>query len=379
MLERPSKLTSYRFDQLADQINQRVMPAEADVERYVGLEHLDPDSLRIRRWGDPSEVESTKLRFEPGDIIFGKRRVYQRKVAVADTDGICSAHAMVLRAKPDTVLPEFLPFFMQSDLFMERALSISVGSLSPTINWKALAKEEFLLPPIQEQARLVEALSAARDVVESLKNLHYASNKSHVALCRQLFRISNNGKPPATADMPGGWQLVSLADVVDFQNGKRVPLKSSDRAQRQGQYPYYGASGIIDHINAYIFEEDLVLLSEDGANLIDRSTPIAFIAIGKYWVNNHAHVLRPIPPYSNELIVEYLDNLSLAPFITGSAQPKLNKAAAEKIPIPMLDETSALFFKEGLGKSRQVIADVKRRLEMAQTIQKRLLLETVAK
>ncbi|MDP7152038.1 MAG: restriction endonuclease subunit S [Paracoccaceae bacterium] len=161
MLERPSKLTSYRFDQLADQINQRVMPAEADVERYVGLEHLDPDSLRIRRWGDPSEVESTKLRFEPGDIIFGKRRVYQRKVAVADTDGICSAHAMVLRAKPDTVLPEFLPFFMQSDLFMERALSISVGSLSPTINWKALAKEEFLLPPIQEQARLVETLLAA--------------------------------------------------------------------------------------------------------------------------------------------------------------------------------------------------------------------------
>lgn len=168
MLERPSKLTSYRFDQLADQINQRVLPSEADVERYVGLEHLDPDSLRIRRWADPSEVESTKLRFEPGDIIFGKRRVYQRKVAVADTEGICSAHAMVLRAKPDTILPEFLPFFMQSDLFMERALSISVGSLSPTINWKALAKEEFLLPPIQEQARLAEALMASTALVESL-------------------------------------------------------------------------------------------------------------------------------------------------------------------------------------------------------------------
>lgn len=92
MLERPSKLVSYRFDQLADQINDRVMPDEADVDRYVGLEHLDPDSLRIRRWGDTSEVESTKLLFKPGDIIFGKRRVYQRKVAVADFEGICSAH-----------------------------------------------------------------------------------------------------------------------------------------------------------------------------------------------------------------------------------------------------------------------------------------------
>ncbi|SDR39758.1 restriction endonuclease subunit S [Pseudovibrio sp. Tun.PSC04-5.I4] len=171
MLERPSKLTSYRFDQLADHISQRVMPAEADVERYVGLEHLDPDSLRIRRWGDPSEVESTKLRFEAGDIIFGKRRVYQRKVAVADTEGICSAHAMVLRAKPDTVLPEFLPFFMQSELFMERALSISVGSLSPTINWRALAKEEFLLPSIQEQVRYVEAFQAMSSSIECHKEL----------------------------------------------------------------------------------------------------------------------------------------------------------------------------------------------------------------
>ena len=172
MLERPSKLTSYRFDQLADQISQRVMPAEAEVERYVGLEHLDPDSLRIRRWGDPSEVESTKLRFEPGDIIFGKRRVYQRKVAVADSEGICSAHAMVLRAKSDTVLPEFLPFFMQSDLFMERALSISVGSLSPTINWKALAKEEFLLPSIQEQGRLVEVFIAAQGQIFALEEVN---------------------------------------------------------------------------------------------------------------------------------------------------------------------------------------------------------------
>lgn len=125
----------FRFDQMATLINDRVdNPAESGVERYVGLEHLDADSLRIRRWGEITDVESTKLRFHPGDIIFGKRRVYQRKLAVADFEGICSAHAMVLRAKADVALPDFLPFFMQTDRFMERALEISVGSLSPTIN-----------------------------------------------------------------------------------------------------------------------------------------------------------------------------------------------------------------------------------------------------
>jgi hypothetical protein len=239
MLERPiSKAgwTRVRFDQIATQINDRVdNPADAGVERYVGLEHLDPDSLRIRRWGEPSDVESTKLRFQPGDIIFGKRRVYQRKVAVADFEGICSAHAMVLRAKTGAVLPEFLPFFMQSDLFMERALSISVGSLSPTINWKALAAEEFLLPPIQEQARLVEAslaiegtVNAYREKIETLSGLrmsflndHFLPRlKSGVPL-KSVVSLRSGGTPSRSnaAFWGGGFPWASGKDLkVRFLN-----------------------------------------------------------------------------------------------------------------------------------------------------------------
>ena len=155
----------HRFDEMAVMVNDRIEdPAEADVEYYVGLEHLDSESLSIQRSGSPSDVEATKLRFRAGDIIFGRRRVYQRKLAVAHFDGICSAHAMVLRAKPEVAWPEFLPFFMQSDLFMERAKEISVGSLSPTINWEALAKEVFTLPPLEEQRRIAEVLSAATNL-----------------------------------------------------------------------------------------------------------------------------------------------------------------------------------------------------------------------
>ncbi len=158
-----------RFDEMAVIVNDRIDdPSKANLERYVGLEHLDSDSLKIRRWGSPSDVEATKLLFRSGDIIFGRRRVYQRKLAVADFNGICSAHAMVLRAKPEIVLPEFLPFFMQSDLFMERAKEISVGSLSPTINWKTLAKQEFALPSLKEQERMAAVLEAASRVMQLL-------------------------------------------------------------------------------------------------------------------------------------------------------------------------------------------------------------------
>lgn len=172
-----------KFGDMAECVNDRVDdPSKAGVDRYVGLEHLDPETLTIRRWGTPDEVESTKLRFRPGDIIFGKRRAYQRKLAVADFEGICSAHAMVLRAKPNTVLPEFLPFLMQSDMFMERAVAISVGSLSPTINWKTLAAEEFALPPLEEQRRMAQALSAADASWQSLTEASVASETTATAL-----------------------------------------------------------------------------------------------------------------------------------------------------------------------------------------------------
>lgn len=152
---------------------------------YVGLEHLDTDSLKIRRWGTPSDVKATKLIFRKGDIIFGRRRVYQRKVAVAEFDGICSAHALVLRAKSEIVLPEFLPFFMQSNLFMERAKAISVGSLSPTINWKTLAKEEFALPPIEEQRRMAKLLHSVKETDEKIQALEFQHNFLKLSLIEQ--------------------------------------------------------------------------------------------------------------------------------------------------------------------------------------------------
>jgi type I restriction enzyme S subunit len=169
---------------MADNITERVDdPSAAGVQYYVGLEHLDPESLKIRRWGTPDDVEATKLRFQPGDIIFGRRRAYQRKLAVADFEGICSAHALVLRAREDTVAKEFLPFFMQSDAFFERALTISVGSLSPTINWKTLAQQEFAIPPLDEQRRIADILWAADEAIEKTNDCLDA----HVGLSKSLL------------------------------------------------------------------------------------------------------------------------------------------------------------------------------------------------
>ena len=170
----------YRFDEMVQNVSERVEPSQTDLDMYVGLEHIDPDTLHLSRNGHPSDVEGTKLRFYKGDIIFGRRRAYQRKTALATTDGICSAHAMVVRAKEDVVDPMFLPFLFHSKNFIDMAITISVGGLSPTINWKDIAKQEFLLPPKAEQKSLAELLWAADEVVEKEKR-----EKSQLDLYRQ--------------------------------------------------------------------------------------------------------------------------------------------------------------------------------------------------
>lgn len=204
-----------RFDEMAQLVNDRIdNPAESGVERYVGLEHLDSESLKIRRLGKPSDVEAQKLRFQPGDIIFGKRRAYQRKVAVADFEGICSAHAMVLRAREETIVKDFLPFFMQSETFFERALSISVGSLSPTINWKSLAEQKFTIPPKDEQRRIAEILWAVDEVVS-----RYQKCANETMFLQQVFMESRL----SVESSHESWQTVTLADVCFVQSGQVNP------------------------------------------------------------------------------------------------------------------------------------------------------------
>jgi len=146
-------------------------PQNSGLERYVGLEHIDPESLHIQRWGLISEGTSFTRRFRKGQVLFGKRRAYQRKVAVAGFDGLCSSDILVFEPKDDRLLPELLPFICQSDGFFEHALDTSAGSLSPRTKFKELARYEFPLPPLDEQRRIAEILWAADRAINNFEKL----------------------------------------------------------------------------------------------------------------------------------------------------------------------------------------------------------------
>lgn len=164
-------MSKYRFDQIAINSTAKKKPTEEDKYHYIGLEHLDSQNLIVSRWGSEVAPKGEKLLMKKGDVLFGKRRAYQRKVAIAPFDGIFSAHGMVLRPNEEVVDKDFFPMFLSSDYFLDAAIAISVGSLSPTINWKDLARLEFDLPPMEEQKKLAEVLWSINDTLQAYQKL----------------------------------------------------------------------------------------------------------------------------------------------------------------------------------------------------------------
>ncbi len=169
---KPQSWRKVAFGDVVRNVDETIRdPQNSGLERYVGLEHIDPESLHIQRWGLISEGTSFTRRFRKGQVLFGKRRAYQRKVAVAEFDGLCSSDILVFEPKDDRLLPELLPFICQSDGFFEHALDTSAGSLSPRTKFKELARYEFPLPPLDEQCRIAEILWAADRAINNFEKL----------------------------------------------------------------------------------------------------------------------------------------------------------------------------------------------------------------
>ncbi|WP_282773618.1 restriction endonuclease subunit S [Phaeodactylibacter xiamenensis] len=348
---------SFRFDEIAQKISERVDPAATDLEVYVGLEHLDPDSIHIRRKGKPTDVKGEKLRCYPGDVIFGKRRAYQRKAALIDFHGICSAHSFIFRAIPEIIDPKLFPFFLHSDQFMHRAVDISVGGLSPTINWRELKHQEFLLPPKDQQAQIAELLWAMDEVVEGKVQIVENLSLLKKSKLKDVFNRKVCDK-------------VKVGDISENLDNKRIPIAKSKRIK--GTTPYYGASGIVDYVEGHTHDEPILLISEDGENLNSRKLPIAYEVDGKSWINNHAHVLR-ITRASRYLVKEYFNFADVSDYITGGTRPKITKGMLTVMPIYLPKSGLEAIAEHRLVSIDYSITSCKQYIMKAKSLQKSLI------
>ena len=246
-------MKSYKFSDIAYNITEKKIPDSGDEKLYIGLEHLDSGSLYVTRWGGDIELKGEKLIMRKGDILFGRRNTYLRRASIAPHDGIFSAHGMIFRPKTDVVDSSFFPFFIASDYFMNEAIRISVGSLSPTVNWGTLKNLEFILPDIPQQKQYAKLLWAFEQTKEAYKRLIISTDDLVKSQFVEMFGDTNNN--PKKLDVKK-WE-----DVFITTTGKL----DSNAMVEGGQYPFFTCAKEIFQIDKYAFDCEALLLAGNNA------------------------------------------------------------------------------------------------------------------
>jgi type I restriction enzyme S subunit len=238
---------------------------------------------------------------------------------------ITAVDCTIVRFDPKQVVPAFFNYYSQSHDYLSAVDSETTGTTRKRISRSKLGLMPIPVPPLPEQQRIVGILDEASEGIATAK----ANAEKNLQNARGLFEshlqsvFSQRGK---------GWVEKTLGETCENLDSNRVPITRNKRIA--GEYPYYGASGVVDHVSDYIFDEDLLLVSEDGANLLARTYPIAFSVSGKVWVNNHAHVLRFADLVTQRFMEFYLNSIKLDSYVSGMAQPKLNQKSLNSIPVP---------------------------------------------
>ncbi len=247
-----------------------------------------------------------------------------------------NSFCFIFRPEKDLLDPTFGGYLFRGSVFRKEIAAHAKGSTRFNLSKHDFLGVSILFPESkQEQKKIAEILTSVDEEIQKTDEIIAMTKKLKHGLTQQLFTKGighTKYKKTEIGEIPRDWEIVNLNDISSNLDNKRIPITKSKR--ESGSYPYYGATGIVDYVGDYIFDEELLLISEDGANLKDRNYPIAFTAIGKYWVNNHAHLQRFEDRFLQKYIQDYLNMINLEPFLTGMAQPKLNKDRLFSIPIP---------------------------------------------
>jgi type I restriction enzyme, S subunit len=319
------------------------------------------------------KIESTdlpKYRLANGDIVFARTGATTGKsfLVTNPPEAVFASYLIRLRLRDKKLLPPFLSLFFQTDGYWKSIKDGSTGSAQGGFNATKLGALSIPVPPLPEQQRIVRLLTEAFEGIARAKR----NAEKNFQNARALFE----SRVHSLFMQRDGWLETTLDRLSTNLDSKRVPITKNVR--KRGEYPYYGASGIVDYVADYIFDGDTLLVSEDGANLLARSTPIAFSVTGKYWVNNHAHILKFENMATQKFVENYLESIQLDEYITGAAQPKLTQSALNSIPIPipknLTDQAKVVQSIETISKEAKHLESIyQQKLASLEALKKSLL------
>lgn len=313
----------------------------------------------------PEGVSRSRMVYE-GDFILSNSMSFGRPYIMKTKGCIHDGWLVLHQPKLD---PDYLYHALSSDLVFSQFDRLAAGSTVRNLNIGLAKSVEIPFPPLSEQRRIVGILDEAFAGIAAAK----AAAEQNLQNARALFESHLNA---VFTQRGKGWVNTTVDQISTNLDSQRIPITKSVR--KSGKYPYYGASGIVDHVADYIFDCEALLVSEDGANLLMRSTPIAFSVSGKYWVNNHAHILKFKHRATQRFVEFYLESIALDEYVTGAAQPKLTQKALNSIPIPIPEsvEEQAKIVKslDALSAETARLSSLySRKLELLEELKKSLL------
>jgi type I restriction enzyme S subunit len=336
-------MARYRFDEIAENSIEKRKPLPEDKDRYIGLEHLDPGSLVVSRWGAEVAPIGVKLVMKKGDVLFGRRRAYQKKVAIAPFDGIFSAHGMVLRPRKEIISEKLFPFFISSDYFLNSAISISVGSLSPTINWQDLKELTFSIPPMDKQDKIADVFISMHELKEAYVRLLDATEELVKLRFLEIFGDMKTN--------PFGWEQSTIGECCTLKSGTTLPIEVENEGGpipyvKVGDMNYPGNERYIVTSSRYVseataekklFEVGSVLFPKRGGAISTnkkRMTKLPVCAdLNVMGVSSNGKLLP-------EYLLAYFDMIDLGALADGSSVPQINNKniAPLVISIPPMEE-----------------------------------------
>jgi type I restriction enzyme, S subunit len=345
---------------------------------------------------DPAELPLDRNPYlNAGEIIVVRSGAYTGDSAIVPPalEGAIAGYDMV--ATVTHASAQFVAYGLLSKYVLEdQILLLTLRAAQPHLNAEELGSVIFAMPPTRhEQERIAAyldascvaidaAVAAKRRQLETLDALRKSTIKRAVTQGLNPLVKTQRTEVEWIPEMPHHWRLVRVKDVMEFFNTVRVPLSAAERGVMvEKAYDYYGASGVIDKVESYLFDGTYILIAEDGANLLTRSKPLAFLATGKFWVNNHAHILKPRWGGDDTFFVNLLESQDFSLFVTGAAQPKLtmDNLGRFKLAVPRVAEQKeiAAFIRKKDAEFRQLFSQIERQIETVVAYRKSLIHECV--
>lgn len=354
--------------------------------RLLGSKGDVAKKLTVKLWGNGVFGKNEAIQGSVSTQYFQRKAgqfIYSKLDFLNEAFGIVPAHLDNYESTVDLpcfdvsgeLNPAFLLEYVRRSKFYEKVGEAADGSRKARrIHTETFLAFSIAIPSATEQQKIVDCLSSLDGLIVAQARQVDALRSHKKGLMQQLLPREGETQPrlrfPGFRDAPR-WDRGKLGDVAENLDNRRIPITSSER--ESGEVPYYGASGVVDYVAGFIFDEDLLCVSEDGANLTARTYPIAFPISGRAWVNNHAHVLRFQHACTQKFVEIYLNAIKLDDFITGMAQPKLNKGMLDSIPVPLPDIAEQQVVAECLTSIDDLITDATHELEALRSHKKGLM------